>query len=246
MTLTGKRALVTGSTRGLGKAIAFALGGAGAHVVFNFANNEELAESTFSEYRAAGYEGTLARADVASEEGVNGLAEAIGGIDILVPNATPDQPQLPLEEYTWQQVETMLDFFVRSPFLLTRTFVPAMKARRWGRIVHITSEAFERGMANFSAYVAAKGGQTGLARSGANELSPHGITVNTVSPGWIPVERHADDPQSMKDAYLATIPRGRWGTPEDVAHAVLFFCQPQSGFITGQTLCVDGGTTQPR
>ena len=137
----------------------------------------------------------------------------------------------------------MLDFFVKSPYLLTRRALPAMRQRNWGRIINITSEVYHRSVSPFSAYVAAKGGQIGWSRSMATELAPYGVTVNTVAPGWIPVERHENDPQEMKDAYLAIVPMGRWGTPEDIAYAVLYYASEEASFVTGQTLCVNGGNT---
>ena len=105
------------------------------------------------------------------------------------------------------------------------------------------SEVFQRGVAPFSAYVAAKGGQIGWSRSMSRELAPFGITINMVAPGWIPVERHEKDPQEAKDEYRALIPAGRWGTPQDVAGAVLYFASEEASFVTGQTLCVNGGMT---
>ena len=167
----------------------------------------------------------------------------MGSIDIVVVNATPDQPQCPIEQYDWELYQSMVDFFVKSPYLLTRQALPVMRQQRWGRIINVTSEVFHRSVAPFSAYVSAKGGQIGWSRSMATELAPLGITVNTVAPGWIPVERHEKDPQEMKDAYLAIIPMGRRGTPRDVAHAVLFYASDEAGFVTGQTLCVNGGNT---
>jgi 3-oxoacyl-[acyl-carrier protein] reductase len=148
---------------------------------------------------------------------------------------------MPVEEYTWEHYQAMVDAFIKSPFLLARRLVPHMKRRGWGRIVNVTSEVFHLGLPQFSAYVAAKGGQIGWTRSVAVELAPFGITVNSVAPGWIPVERHAGDPEAAKAAYRATIPIGRWGTPEDVADAVLHFARPEAGFLTGQTLLVNGG-----
>ena len=131
------------------------------------------------------------------------VRDTLGPIDILVLNATPDQPQRPIEEYDWAFFQQMLDFFVKSPYLLTRACLPHMKAQKFGRIINITSEVFDVGVSPFTAYVAAKGAQTGFTRSLARELAPCGITVNNVAPGWIPVERHEKDPQSDKDAYLA-------------------------------------------
>jgi 3-oxoacyl-[acyl-carrier protein] reductase len=245
--LTGRVALVTGSSTGLGKAIGLTLGRAGARVALNYLHNQARAERTFAEFREANVPCILVRADVTREEGVDQLfaeTEAkLGKPDIVVPNATVEQPLRPIEDYDWAFYQSMLDFFVKSPYLLARRGLPHMKARRWGRIINITSEVFQRAVAPFSAYVAAKGGQIGWSRSMSRELAPFGITVNMVAPGWIPVERHEKDPQAAKDAYLAEIPAGRWGTPEDVAHAVLFFASAEASFITGQTLCVNGGLT---
>lgn len=246
-TLYGRVALVTGATRGLGRAMAFTLGRAGAKVAINFQNDAELAQRTWDDYASAGLQGMLVRGDVASEAGVDEIVAAVksqlGPVEILVLNATPAQPQLPIEEYTWGHYQRMLDFFVKSPYLLTKACLPEMKAARWGRIINIGSEVFQRGVPNFSAYVSAKGGQAGFTRSMATELAPFGITVNLIAPGWIPVERHAADPPEMKDAYRALIPAGRWGTPQDVAEAVLFFAGDGSSFVTGQTVCVNGGMT---
>jgi len=245
--LDGHVAFVTGSSRGLGKEIALTLGRAGAKVAFNYCHNQQAAEATFAEFKAAGGEGLLVRGDVSQEAAVRQMctriSESLGPIDILVPNATPDQPQMPIEAFTWQHCQDMIDFFIRSPFLLTQACVGGMKARKWGRIVNITSEVYHRSVGNFVAYVSAKGGQIGFTRSMASELAADGITVNSVAPGWIPTERHAADPQAAKDAYRALIPARRWGTPQDVAHAVLYFASEEASFVTGQTLCVNGGLT---
>ncbi len=245
--LDGRTALVTGSTAGLGLAMARGLAGAGAKVALNYANDRERAESALADFRAEGFEGRLFRGSVIDEHEVDRLIRevesSLGPVDILVVNATPDQPHLPIEEYDWDFHQSMLDFFVRSPFLLTRAVLPGMKARRWGRIINIGSEVFARGVGDFSPYVAAKGGQNGWTRSMATELASWNITVNMVSPGWIPVERHADDPQQEKDAYLDQIPLGRWGVPEDVAGCVTFLSGEAAGFITAQNIHVNGGMT---
>jgi 3-oxoacyl-[acyl-carrier protein] reductase len=245
--LRSRVAIVTGSSTGLGKAIALTLGKAGAGVAVNYFNNTPRAERTLAEMKAEGVRCTLAKANVTTEEGIEHLfrqtERELGPADIIVVNATPEQPLRPIEEYDWAFYQCMLDFFVKSPFLLTRRALPQMKARKWGRIINITSEVFQRAAAPFSAYVAAKGGQVGWSRSMARELAPDGITVNMVAPGWIPVERHEKDPPEMKDAYLAQVPMARWGTPQDVADAVLYFASDEAAFVTGQTLCVNGGMT---
>jgi 3-oxoacyl-[acyl-carrier protein] reductase len=245
--LSKKVALVTGSSRGLGYGVAKCLGNAGAKVVINYLNDRESGEKALESLKTEGIHAMLVRADVSDPEQVGSLVEAVegkfGSLDILVPNATPDQPQKPIEEYDAEFYRQMYDFFVMSPFHLTKAVLPGMKKRGHGRIVNITSEVFHCSVPKFSAYVAAKGGQIGWSRSMSNELAPYGITVNTVAPGWIPTERHEDDPQEDKDAYLQTIPLGRWGSPEDVGNAVSYFSSDEASFITGQTLCVNGGRT---
>ena len=245
--LAGRVALVTGSSTGLGKAMAKCLGLAGAKVAMNFANSQPRAEAALAELTAAGITAKLFQADVTSEAEIDAMFTAIeaalGPVDIVVMNATPPQPQKPIEEYDWDFYQQMLDFFVKSPYLLARRALPWMKARGHGRLINITSEVFLLGVAPFSAYVAAKGGQTGWSRSMCHELAPCGITVNMIAPGWIPVERHKDDPQADKDAYLATIPMGRWGKPEDVGWAAAYLASDEAAFVTGQTIAVNGGKT---
>lgn len=245
--LAGKVALVTGSSKGLGRAMAIALGRAGAKVALNYCNNEAKANEALAALKAAGCEGALFRADVTNETEVNRMhaeiAGQLGPVDILVINATCDQPHKPIEQYDWAFYQSMIDFFIKSPFLLTRACLPHMKQKKWGRIINIGSEVVARGVPNFTAYVAAKGGQNGFHRSLATELAPSGITVNMIAPGWIPVERHEKDPQAEKDGYRALIPVDRWGVPEDLSGAVVFLASPASSFVTGQTLHVNGGLT---
>ena len=245
--LSGHVALVTGNSTGLGKAIGLALGKAGAKVPVNFFNNEARARRTLEEYQLAGIATCLIRSDVTTEAGIETLfAETerqLGQVDIIVPNATCTQPLKPIEHYDWAFYQTMIDFFLKSPYLLARRGLPAMKKKKWGRIINITSEVFHRAVAPFSAYVAAKGAQIGWSRSMSRELAPFGITVNMVAPGWVPVERHEKDPQAEKDAYKALIPMQRWGIPQDVADAVLYFASEEASFVTGQTMCVNGGMT---
>ena len=245
--LSGRVALVTGSTTGLGKAMATCLGLAGAKVAVNYANSKPRADATLAELKAAGVTADVFPADVTCETAIDRMFTAIekslGPVDILVCNATPPQPLKPIEEYDWAFHQQMLDFFVKSPYLLARRALPGMKQRKHGRFINITSEVFHLGVAPFSAYVAAKGGQTGWSRSMCHELAPFGITVNMIAPGWIPVERHENDPQADKDAYLATIPVGRWGKPEEVGWAAVYLASEEAAFVTGQTIAVNGGKT---
>jgi 3-oxoacyl-[acyl-carrier protein] reductase len=245
--LSQKVALVTGSSRGLGFGVARVLGKSGARIVLNYLNDRETAEKAVQLLKEDRIHAMLVRADASDPEQIVSMVESVeekfGSLDILVPNATPDQPQKPIEEYDADFYRQMYDYFVLSPFHLTRAVLPGMKKRGYGRIINITSEVFHCSVPEFSAYVAAKGGQIGWSRSMANELAPHGITVNTVAPGWIPTERHENDPQDAKDEYLKTIPLGRWGKPEDVGNAVSYFASDEASFITGQTLCVNGGRT---
>lgn len=245
--LSGHVAVVTGNSSGLGKEIGLVLGKAGAKVPVNFFNNEERAQATLSEYEAVGIETCLIKADASTHDGVDHLFDVteqqLGNPDILVPNATCDQPELPIDQYDWDFYQSMVDFFIKSPFLMTKRGMGYMKEQKWGRIINIVSEVYHRSVAPFSAYVAAKGGQIGWTRSMATEFAPLGITVNMVAPGWIPTERHADKSQEDLDGYLSMIPAGRWGVPKDVADAVLYFASEEASFITGQTLCANGGIT---
>jgi 3-oxoacyl-[acyl-carrier protein] reductase len=245
--LTGRVALVTGSSTGLGLAVAESLGRAGARVAVNYAHDAARAARARDQLAGQGITSGVFCADVTDAAAIDGMFTAIEGelgpVDIVVVNATPDQPHKAIEDYDWEFHQQMLDFFVKSPFLLARRCLPGMKARRRGRLINITSEAFLLGVARFSPYVAAKGAQTGWSRGMARELAPWGITVNMIAPGWIPVERHAKDPQAEKDAYLATVPMGRWGTPADVGWAAVYLASDEAGFVTGQTIGVNGGTT---
>jgi 3-oxoacyl-[acyl-carrier protein] reductase len=245
--LDGRVAVITGASRGLGKAMAFAMGAAGAKVAINYARSQETAERTFDEYCAAGYKGMLVRANVIDEAEVDGMISQVeatlGNVDIVVINATPDQPLKPIEQYDWAFYQQMLDFFVKSPYLITRRVLPHMKHAHHGRIINITSEVFRQGVSPFSAYVAAKGAQIGWSRSMARELAPWQITVNMVAPGWIPVERHAHDSPEMKEGYRKGIPMGHFGVPSDVGGAVTFLASEAASFITGVEIPVNGGVT---
>ena len=241
----GRVALVTGSSRGLGAVIARRLARDGVAVAVNGRPGDEQVAAVSRSIRDDGGTAEGFCADVTDEHQVAGLVAAIadcfGPVDVLVLNATGPQPEAAVTDVTWVDHLAQLDFFVKSPVLLSRAQLPGMRARRYGRIVHVDSEVADRPPPYRSAYVTAKAAQVGLARSWARELAPLGITVNTVAPGFIPVERHADVPGAVRDAYLATVPAGRMGTPGDIAHAVSFLASEGAGFITGQRIVVDGG-----
>ena len=238
-------ALVTGSSRGLGAAIARRLARDGLAVAVNGrAGDAQIQEVASSIGADSGTAGAFA-ADVTDERDVTRLVAAIsrslGVVEVLVLNATGPQPEALLSEVAWEDHLAQLDFFVKSPVLLGRAVLPGMRARRSGRIIQIDSEVADRPPPGRSAYATAKSAQIGLTRSWARELAPLGITVNTVAPGFVPVERHADVTGEVRNAYLASVPAGRMGTPEDIAHAVSFLASPGAGFITGQRIVVDGG-----
>jgi 3-oxoacyl-[acyl-carrier protein] reductase len=238
-------ALVTGSSHGLGSAIARRLARDGLAVAVNGLQQDGQASVVAADIRAAGRVAQAFPADVTDERQAVGMVAAIeqslGPVEVLVLNATGPQPEAPVAEAGWPDHLAQLDFFVKSPVLLGRAVLPGMQAGRFGRIVHIDSEVADRPPPGRSAYAAAKSAQIGLSRSWARELAGFGITVNTVAPGFIPVERHADVPVEVRAAYLASVPAGRMGTPEDIAHVVSFLASDDAGFVTGQRIVVDGG-----
>jgi 3-oxoacyl-[acyl-carrier protein] reductase len=241
----GRVALVTGSSRGLGKAIARRLARDGLAVAVNGLDGDGQASRVADAIRGEGGTVGVFTADVTDERQagrlVDAIAASLGPVGVLVLNATGPQPEARLAEVTWQDHLAQLEYFVKSPVLLGRAVLPGMLAGRYGRIIAIDSEVADRPPPGRSAYATAKSAQIGLARSWARELAPFGITVNTVAPGFIPVERHADVAPQVLDAYLASVPAGRMGTPEDIAHAVSFLASERAGFITGQRIVVDGG-----
>jgi 3-oxoacyl-[acyl-carrier protein] reductase len=241
----GRVALVTGSWRGLGAAIARRLARDGLAVAVNGRRGDEQAREVVRSIREGGGVAGAFGADVTDEQQVAELVAAITGrfgpVDVLVLNATGPQPEAPVTDVAWADHLAQLNFFVKSPVLLGRAVLPGMQARRYGRIVSIDSEVAHSPPPGRSAYAAAKNAQIGLTRSWARELGPFGITVNTVAPGFVPVERHADVPDEVRRAYLASVPAGRMGTPADIAHAVSFLASDDAGFVTGQRIVVDGG-----
>jgi NAD(P)-dependent dehydrogenase (short-subunit alcohol dehydrogenase family) len=247
--LKGKVAVVTGASRGLGRAMAEKLAACGAKVAVNYFGSPDLAADVVRTIQSRGGTAEAIKADVTDRGQVNALIAKVRGqwgpIDILVINATGPQPFIPVEKLTWDDMMQQINFFVKSPLYLVQAVVGEMKQRRYGRIINIGSEVFERGIPEFSNYVSAKGAQLGLTRSWAMELAKWQITVNHVAPGWIPTERHAGDPQELKDAYAAAVPMGHMGEHMDVAEAVAFLASDGAKFITGQRLSVNGGNTLP-
>jgi 3-oxoacyl-[acyl-carrier protein] reductase len=241
----GRVALVTGSSRGLGAAIARRLAQDGLAVAVNAQRGDELAGEVARSIRGDGGTAEAFGADITDEQQVAELVAEItirfGPVEVLVLNATGPQPDALVTDVTWADHLAQLHFFVKSPVLLGSAVLPAMVARHYGRIVHIDSEVADRPPPGRSAYATAKSAQIGLARAWARELAPCGITVNTVAPGFVPVERHAGVPAGIRDAYLASVPAGRMGTPADIARAVSFLVSGDAGFITGQRIVVDGG-----
>jgi 3-oxoacyl-[acyl-carrier protein] reductase len=242
---TKRVALVTGSSRGLGRVIGLRLARDGLAVAINALHENTQALDVVNSIERSGGTAAAFAADVTDEDEVDELVAAVdelfGSVDVLVLNATGPQPEALLEEVQWEEHMAQLEFFVKSPVLLGRAVLPGMVARNWGRIVQIDSEVVDRIPSGRSAYVTAKSAQVGLTRSWARELASFGITVNAVAPGFVPVERHADVPAEVRAAYVSSVPAGRFGTPEEVAHAVSFFVSEEAGFITGQRLVVDGG-----
>ena len=239
-------ALVTGASRGLGAAIAARLGAAGHPVAVNYASSDAAAEAVVDGIRGAGGVARAYRADVTDERETAQLVEEargdLGPVGVLVLNATGPQPAIPVADVRWPDLRTQLGFFVKSPVLLLASVLPDMRAARWGRIVHIGSDSVRDLPKGSTAYVAAKSAQLALARMWAAELGPLGITVNTVAPGWIPVERHRDAPPTVLEAYAARVPVDRLGVPEDVAGAVAYLVSEDASFVNGAWLTVNGGS----
>jgi 3-oxoacyl-[acyl-carrier protein] reductase len=237
--------LITGASRGLGAAIAARLGADGWFAAVNHLPAEaDRAQRVVAGIRAGGGQAEAFAADVTDEAAITALVAAVvdrlGPVDVLVANATGPQPATYLEDMTWQTHLDQLDFFVKSPTLLVQAVLPAMRASAHGRVILIGSDMVERALPGWSAYTAAKSAQLGLARVWAGELGGSGITVNVVAPGWIPVERHANDDTG---GYQAEVPLGRLGTPSDIAAAVSYLASDDAAFVTGQRLTVNGGHT---
>ncbi|MFP3322128.1 3-oxoacyl-[acyl-carrier-protein] reductase [Planococcus sp. SIMBA_160] len=242
--LTGKTAIITGASRGIGAAIARRFAEEGANIVVNYSGSQDKAEAVVAEIEQAGGKAIAVKANVADADAVKSLADAamkeFGSIDILVNNAgiTRDNLMMRMKEDEWDDV---INTNLKGVFLCTKAVTRQMMKQRAGRIVNIASIVGVMGNAGQANYVAAKAGVIGLTKTTARELASRGITANAVAPGFITTdmtEKLGDDVQA---SMLAQIPLARFGAPEDVANAALFLASDEANYVTGQTLHLDGG-----
>ena len=239
-----KVVLVTGSSRGLGKAMALELGKQGYQVAVHYATSEGPAQEVAESIRADGGEAQVFSADVSDAAACTSLIKevsgAFGALDILVNNAgiTADTLALRMKEEMWQSV---IDTNLSSAFYLSKTALRGMLKNNWGRIVNVSSVVALRGNAGQANYIAAKAGLIGLTKALAREYALKGVTVNAVAPGFIDSDMTAQLSDEVKESYLTIIPTGRFGTPTEVAKTVTFLASEGASYINGQTISVDGG-----
>jgi 3-oxoacyl-[acyl-carrier protein] reductase len=244
MPLDGQTALVTGASRGIGRAIAVALGGAGAFVVVNFRGNQGAAEETLAAIAAAGGRSELCRFDVADEgqveEAVKKIVDGHKKIDIVVNNAgvAVDNLLVRARAADWEQV---IGTNLKGTVLCTKAAARHMIRQRFGRIINLSSVVGQTGNPGQSLYAASKAGIIGFTKAVARELGSRGITVNVVAPGFIDSDMTARLPEQVRQEFINEIPLGRLGTCEEVAEMVLFLAGPGAGYITGQVFNVNGG-----
>jgi 3-oxoacyl-[acyl-carrier protein] reductase len=236
--LKGRTALVTGSSRGIGRAIAIALAEAGADVVGNFRIRAAEAESVEREIRQLGRRCVSIQADVSSTSEVERLVrtgeESVGPIDILINNAGIARPQ-PFEQITERDWDEVMAANLKSCFLVTQAVLPGMRARQWGRIVNVSSVAAQVGGIVGPHYAASKAGMHGLTHFYASRLAKEGITVNSIAPALVETEMVTANPNARPDR----LPVGRYGAPREVADVAVMLAA--NGFLTGQTINVNGG-----
>lgn len=242
--LSGRVALVTGGTRGIGRATVELLARRGAAVAFTYLEREDTARELVRAVEAAGGRAWAGRCDVADEARVQQVvaeaADALGPIDILVNNAgvTRDGYLMMMDREKWDAVlRPNLD----GAFFCTRAVVRGMLVRRWGRVISLTSPSAVAGLAGQANYAASKGGLIGLTRTLSRELAPKGVLVNAVMPGLVETDMTARIPEATREAHLRNVPVGRLGTPADVAEVVAFLSSAAAAYVTGQVIGVDGG-----
>jgi 3-oxoacyl-[acyl-carrier protein] reductase len=244
MSLAGKVAVVTGGSRGIGRAICLGLAKMGAKVVINYVSRSEAAEETKAQVEALGSECVVLKFDVAKssevQEALKQITADCGGIDILVCNAgiTRDGLLATMKEEAWDEVMAVN---LKGAFNCIKAGCRPMMKKRWGRIIIITSVVGFAGNAGQVNYAAAKAGLVGLARSSARELASRSITVNSVAPGYIDTDMTSELPETVKEKILAEIPLGSLGTPEDIAAAVTYLASDDARYVTGQAIHVNGG-----
>ena len=244
MNFAGKTAVVTGGSRGIGRAICEELARGGANVVLCYAGRAEAAQETVTACKALGAKALAVQCNVADEAQVKALMDAavkeFGRIDILVNNAgvTRDGLLMMMKEADF---DTVIDTNLKGTFLCMKAVSRIMMKQRYGRIVNLSSVVGLRGNAGQVNYAASKAGVVGMTKSLAKELASRGVTVNAVAPGFIETDMTAAMPQAAKDAMMPTIPMQRLGKPEDVARAVAFLASDEAAYVTGQVLAVDGG-----
>jgi 3-oxoacyl-[acyl-carrier protein] reductase len=248
MELRGQVAIITGGARGIGRATTIELANAGARVLINYQRSAGAAEALAAEIVAAGGDAFAYQADVADEQAVTGMVQAVldrwGKIDILVNNAgiTADAPLARLRPEQWQHV---IETDLTSVFLCCRAVIPAMQRAGYGRIVSVSSLAALAGNVGQTNYAAAKAGIIGLSRSLAREVARDGITVNVVAPGYVETDMVETVPEALRAWALQAIAIGRFGRPEEVAAAIRFLVSPRASYITGHVLTIDGGWVMP-
>ena len=242
--LQGRVAFVTGSSRGIGKAIALELAAWGADVAVHALKNADLAEQVAADIRAMGRKSIAVLADVSNKVAMSQCADRVkqelGSVDILVNNAGTrnDGPFILMADEKWEQV---MNVNLKGTVIATKAFVRGMMSRKWGRIVNIVSPSGIVGMAGQTNYAASKGAIVALSKSLAREMAAFGVLVNCVTPGFIHTELTSDlNPQQIRDLLSPTILK-RVGEPEEVAHVVAFLCSDWSSYMSGQVVNVDGG-----